>query len=78
MIAPLEAKSAVAAANALGIDVRILNAKSESELETVFGGLQGMHIGALVVSGEPFFDSQRDRIVGLAAKYAVLTIYAWR
>ena len=74
----LEAKSVVAAANALGIDVRILNAKSESELETVFGGLQGMHICALVVSGEPFFDSQRDRIVGLAAEYAVLTIYAWR
>ena len=75
----LEAKSVVAAANALGIDVRILNAKSESELETVFfGDLQGMRIGALVVSGEPFFDSQRDRIVGLAAEYAVLTIYAWR
>ena len=36
-----------------------------------------MRIGALVVSGEPFFDSQRDKIVGLAAKYAVLTIYAW-
>jgi ABC-type uncharacterized transport system substrate-binding protein len=74
----LETKSVVAAANALGIDVRILNAKSESELETVFGGLQGMRIGALVVSGEPFFDSRRDRIVGLAAKYAVPTIYAWR
>jgi putative tryptophan/tyrosine transport system substrate-binding protein len=66
----------VVAANAL--DVRILNAKSESELETVFGGLQGMRIGALVVSADPFFDSQRDRIVGLAAKYAVPTIYAWR
>ena len=74
----IEAKSVVAAAGALGIDVRILNAKSESELETVFAGLQGMRIGALVVSGEPFFDSQRDRIVGLAAKYTVPTIYAWR
>jgi putative ABC transport system substrate-binding protein len=30
------------------------------------------------VSGEPFFDSQRERIVGLATKYAVPTIYAWR
>ncbi|MGC1750395.1 MAG: ABC transporter substrate-binding protein, partial [Pseudolabrys sp.] len=74
----LEAKSVVAAANALGIDVRILNAKSESELETVFAGLQGMRIRALVVSGEPFFDSQRERIVGLAAGYAVTAIYAWR
>jgi putative ABC transport system substrate-binding protein len=74
----IETKSVVAAARALGSDVRILNAKSESELETVFAGLQGMRVRALVVSGEPFFDSQRERIVGLAAKYAVATIYAWR
>jgi putative ABC transport system substrate-binding protein len=73
-----ESKSVVAAARALGVDVRILNAKSESELESAFAGLQGQRIGALVVSGEPFFDSQRERIVGLAAKYAVSTIYAWR
>jgi putative tryptophan/tyrosine transport system substrate-binding protein len=53
-------------------------ARVTGSLETVFSGLQGMRIGALVVSGEPFFDSQRDKIVGLAAKYAVLTIYAWR
>ncbi|MGA8422986.1 MAG: ABC transporter substrate binding protein [Pseudolabrys sp.] len=37
-----------------------------------------MRIRALVVSGEPFFDSQRERIVGLAAGYAVTAIYAWR
>ena len=74
----IETKSVVAAAGALGIDVRILNAKSESELETVFAGLQGMRIRALVVSVEPFFDSQRERIVGLAARYAVTAIYAWR
>jgi putative tryptophan/tyrosine transport system substrate-binding protein len=70
----IETKSVVAAAASLAIDVRILNAKSESELETVFAGLQGMRIGALVVSVEPFFDSQRDRIVGLAAKYTVPTM----
>ncbi|MFY9819592.1 MAG: ABC transporter substrate-binding protein, partial [Pseudolabrys sp.] len=78
MKSEIETKSVVAAAGALGIDVRILNAKSESELETVFAGLQGMRIRALVVSGEPFFDSQRERIVGLAARYAVTAIYAWR
>ena len=74
----IETKSVVAAAGALGIDVRILNATSESELETVFAGLQEMRIRALVVSGEPFLDSQRERIVGLAARYAVAAIYAWR
>jgi len=66
----IESKSVVSAGRSLGIDVRILNAKSESELDSTFEGLK-RHIGGLVVSGEPFFDSQRERIVGLAAKYAV-------
>ena len=45
---------------------------------STFAGLEGLRIRALVVSGEPFFDSQRERIVGLAARYRVVTIYAWR
>src|SRR5215472_7178963 len=65
-----ENKSVVAAARSLGIKVRIIYAKSESELDSAFAGLQGMRVAALVVSGEPFFDSQRERIAGLAAKYA--------
>jgi len=73
-----ETKSVVAAARALGIEVRILNAKSESELDSAFADLKSAHIGGLVISGEPFFDSQRERIVRLAAKNAVPTIYAWR
>jgi putative ABC transport system substrate-binding protein len=74
----IEQKSIVPASGSLNINVKILNAKSESEIETVFAGLKEQKVGALVVSGEPFFDSQRERIVGLAAKYSIPTIYAWR
>jgi putative ABC transport system substrate-binding protein len=73
-----EIKSVLAAAGSLKIDVRILNAKSESELDQTFESLRTQGIAALVVSGEPFFDSQRERIVRLAAKSAIPTIYAWR
>jgi putative ABC transport system substrate-binding protein len=74
----IEKESVVAASRALGVEVRILNARSETELDSTFAGLEGLRIRALVVSGEPFFDSQRERIVGLAARYRVVTIYAWR
>jgi len=74
----IERESVLAASRALGIELRILNARSETELDSTFSGLDGLRIRALVVSGEPFFDSQRERIVGLAAKYGVATIYAWR
>ena len=56
----------------------ILNAGSPSEIESVFEVLIGQRAGALVVSGEIFFLTQRDRLVDLAARHAVPTIYAWR
>src|SRR5262249_50373362 len=42
------------------------------------GYLVQRRAGALLVSGDPFFDSQRKRIVELAARHAVPTIYQWR
>jgi len=35
-------------------------------------------VDGLVVAGEPFFDSQREEIVALAAKHGIPTSYAWR
>jgi putative ABC transport system substrate-binding protein len=66
------------AARALGARVVILNASSPSEIESAFEVLVGQQVGALVVSGEIFFLTQRDRLVELAARHAVPTIYAWR
>jgi putative ABC transport system substrate-binding protein len=68
----------LAAARALGIELRILKATSENELDTVFAALAKLPVGALVVSGEPFFAIQRKRIVGLCSRYGVPAIYAWR
>jgi putative tryptophan/tyrosine transport system substrate-binding protein len=74
----IETESVVAASRALGIELRILNARTETELDSTFAGLEGLGIRALVISMEPFFDTQRERIAGLAARYRAATIYAWR
>jgi putative ABC transport system substrate-binding protein len=74
----IETKSILPASRALGFEVRVLTAKSESELDSVFTGLKEQQVGALVVSGEPFFDSQRERIVRLAARNSVPSVFAWR
>jgi putative ABC transport system substrate-binding protein len=66
------------AARALGVRVMILNASSVNEIESAFEVLVVKRVGALVVSGEIFFLTQRDRLVELAARHAVPTIYAWR
>jgi putative tryptophan/tyrosine transport system substrate-binding protein len=74
----IESKRALAAARALGIELRVLNASSEDELETAFAELAKLRADALVVAGEPFFDSKRNRIVALCARGGVAAVYAWR
>jgi putative tryptophan/tyrosine transport system substrate-binding protein len=66
------------AARALGARVLILNASSSSEIESAFETVVGQRIGGLVVSGEVFFLTQRNRLIELAAQHAVPTIYAYR
>lgn len=69
---------ASAAAKALGISIGVINASTEAELDQVFTSLPKSNVSGLVVPAEPFFDSQRDRIVALAARYSVPAIYGLR
>jgi putative tryptophan/tyrosine transport system substrate-binding protein len=62
---------------ALGADFLVLTASSPDEIEAVFGSLVREQVGALVVSGENFFVTQRNRLVDLAARHAVPTVYAY-
>jgi putative tryptophan/tyrosine transport system substrate-binding protein len=64
----IESRGALAAARALGIELKVLNASSEDELETAFTAVAKLGAGALVVAGEPFFDSKRERIMALSAR----------
>src|SRR5215469_5260037 len=74
----IESKGALAAARALGIELRVFNASSENELDAAFAAVAKLSASALVVSGEPFFDSQRERIVALSSRHGVAGVYAWR
>jgi putative ABC transport system substrate-binding protein len=71
-------KSVLATAQSLGLTVQVLNASTERDLDAAFEAMMRLHVGALVVQGEPFFDSRRDHIVELAAREGIPTIYAWR
>jgi putative ABC transport system substrate-binding protein len=71
-------KGAIAAARTLGIELRIFDARSEDELDAAFTAASKLGAGALVVSGDPFFDSQRERIVALSARHRIPATYPWR
>jgi putative tryptophan/tyrosine transport system substrate-binding protein len=67
-----------ASARVLGRQLRVLNAGTAQEIDAVFATLVQQRAGGLLVSGDPFFDSERDRLVALAARYSVPAIYQWR
>jgi putative ABC transport system substrate-binding protein len=59
----LETAEANSTADALGVRVRAVNASTIGELDKAFATLGKMHVDGVVVAGEPFFDSQREKIV---------------
>jgi ABC-type uncharacterized transport system substrate-binding protein len=67
-----------AAANTLGIQLHALNASTLTDLDEAFDGLAKLRIGALGVMADPLFDSQRDRLVELSARYRIAGCYPWR
>jgi putative ABC transport system substrate-binding protein len=66
------------AARDKGVQVAIVKAGTESEIDVAFATLVQLHAGALVVDADPFFSSQREQLVALASRDAVPAIYGWR
>jgi putative ABC transport system substrate-binding protein len=66
------------AARAKGVQLDILKAGGESEIDAAFVTLMQRHAGAVVVGSDPFFNSRREQLVALAARHAVPAIYEWR
>ena len=68
--------SAREAVRVRGLQLEILKAGAEGEIDAVFASLV-QHVDALVV-GDPLFNSRREQIVALAARYRVPAIYNGR
>jgi putative tryptophan/tyrosine transport system substrate-binding protein len=73
-----QAKDVTEGARIIGQQVHIVNASSESDIDSAFATLVQLRVGALLVASDVFFTSHRDQIVALAARHALPTIYAVR
>jgi putative ABC transport system substrate-binding protein len=73
-----ETSDALAAASALGQKVNVLNASTADEIDTAFATLSQQGPRALVIGGDPFFNSRRDQLALLAARYAIPAVYPLR
>jgi putative tryptophan/tyrosine transport system substrate-binding protein len=66
------------AAPALGVQLVIVRANEESDLNAAFSTIVKQRAGALQVCSSPLFNARRQQLVVLAARHAVPAIYEWR
>jgi putative tryptophan/tyrosine transport system substrate-binding protein len=75
---PSESKDVQEAARAIGLQIHVLRANTDREIEAAFETIAQHRIAALAVGASPFFDTRRDKLVALAARHAVPTMYHFR
>jgi putative ABC transport system substrate-binding protein len=66
------------AARAKGVQLPILKAGAEGEIDAAFATLVELHAGALFVGGDPFFFSRREQFLARASRHAGPASYTWR
>jgi putative tryptophan/tyrosine transport system substrate-binding protein len=67
-----------AAARTLGLQLQVLHASTEREIDTVFATLPQLQAGGLTIGHDAFFNSQNERLAALALGHAMPTIYQFR
>jgi putative tryptophan/tyrosine transport system substrate-binding protein len=70
-----QASQVTEAARALGVQVRIVNAGSERDLEPAFATCVQLRVGGLMVASDPFFQFRKEQIIALAARNSIPAIY---
>ena len=76
--AETQSRDVLSAARNLGLELHVLNASSESDLDGVFAEVTKMRVGGLVIGGSPFFTSRTKQLGALALRHAVPTVYSYR
>ena len=62
-------------ARARNVQLSIVNAANEGEIDAAFASVRDLQGDGVVVSPDPFFGTQRARLVDAAARYKIPTIY---
>jgi putative ABC transport system substrate-binding protein len=68
-------RDAQEAVRTIGLELHVLRASTDREIDTAFASIAQQRIPALVVASDPFFITRRDKIVALATHHAVPAMY---
>jgi len=67
-----------AAARTLGLQLLVVDARTDSDLETAFATFLQQHVGAVLVSNGAFYGQRMEQLAALAARHALPAIFPYR
>jgi putative tryptophan/tyrosine transport system substrate-binding protein len=67
-----------AAARTLDLQLVVVNARTDSDLEASFASFSQQHVGAVLVSDSAFFPRRTEQLAALAARHALPAIFNYR
>ena len=67
-----------AAARTLGLQLVVVNARTDSDLETAFATFSQQRVGAVLVGNSSFYNRRMEILAALAARHALPAIFPYR
>jgi ABC-type uncharacterized transport system substrate-binding protein len=78
ILAEPQARAVRSAAETLRLELHVLNASTENELEAAFAKVIELRASGLVIAGDAFFTSHSKQLAAVATRYRVPAVYQWR
>jgi putative ABC transport system substrate-binding protein len=67
-----------AAARTLGLQLIVVNARTDSDLETAFAGISQQRVGAVLVGNSLFLNRRVEQLAALVSRHALPAIFSYR
>jgi putative ABC transport system substrate-binding protein len=74
-VAEINSKELLAAARTLGLELHILNASTERDIDGAFAKLIQLRTGGLVIAPDPFYNGRVEQLAALTIRHAVPAIH---
>jgi putative ABC transport system substrate-binding protein len=78
LTAEANSSAVLSASHSLGLELHVLKASTEGDLDGVFADLIRIRAGGLVIMSDQFFTGQQERLAKLAVRHAVPAVYGNR
>ncbi|MFL5096886.1 MAG: ABC transporter substrate-binding protein, partial [Xanthobacteraceae bacterium] len=67
-----------ASARTLGVQLDVVSATTDDEIDDAFASLAKLQVGGVVIGTDPLFSSRLERLASMALHYGLPAVYQWR